>query len=573
MRKANKIVLSIFIFSTLLVCSTHGIVENTENHTNTSMGDRPNILLILADDLGYGDLSVPGFTGLGTKTPELFKMAKDGLTMTNFHVAAPICTPSRAAILTGLFPWRLGIHSIYGSGRQANEHLPTVPNAAYLFANAGYRTIHIGKWHLGGLRPLDVQKRLNSDCSSVHPGPNQHGFQDFIAMEEGQGSKRLTDLVRYGLYHEGAKYLIHNDQPLNPSEEILTDRQAKEAIRLITESVKKGEKFYMHLWFDAPHMPIELIEEFAPMYEEYKSSRSNITSTELKYKTMISSMDAAIGRIRKALVDLNIAKDTLIVFLSDNGPENIAGSAGPFRGRKRSLNEGGIRVPCIWQWEGKILPHTTTSNFAVSTDLLPTFLEAAGIPHPPQLRLDGQSLLPTLLMDRSTSPNSPTPRLMQLTPDGPGNSWGDERLVTWYAEISGRSGAAWSNGHKYVFDPNGMQHLYQMRRDPKELKELLFFGSSIRSSAVSGKTQVHPRVSSKIHQFHADLLRVNSTSSSELTGVAGLGLTLQKSCHLFAHQGNQAYLSRKEKSFCGVGTLHLIEPLPWEVSPSVIPVF
>jgi len=161
---------------------------------------RPNFIVLLADDLGYGDLSLHPFTGSPHETPELEKMAKASVTMTNFHVAAPVCTPSRAAILTGLFPYRLGISHIFGTGPQAKDHLSVVPNAANIFANAGYHTAHVGKWHLGGMRPSDMvarsssQKQNSSKCAS--PGINQHGFKEYVAMQEGPGSHRLTVMLR-----------------------------------------------------------------------------------------------------------------------------------------------------------------------------------------------------------------------------------------------------------------------------------------------------------------------------------------------------------------------------------------
>jgi arylsulfatase A-like enzyme len=130
----------LFMYMGFFLCFAHFL----ESHQS-----RPNILVILADDLGYGDLSVSPFTGQGIKTPELEKMALSGRILTNFHDAAPICTPTRASILTGLFPWRLGIYSIYGTGKQAKEQLSVVPNIPLVFFEAGYHTAHIGKWHLG----------------------------------------------------------------------------------------------------------------------------------------------------------------------------------------------------------------------------------------------------------------------------------------------------------------------------------------------------------------------------------------------------------------------------------------
>ena len=127
--------------------------------SSTGTYSRPNILVLLADDLGFGDLSVPPFTHLGAQTPHLEAMAAAGLVLTNFHTAAPVCTPTRASILTGLFPWRLGIHSIFGSSLLVDRNVPVVPNVAATFLNASYHTAHVGKWHLGGLRTDDVKAR------------------------------------------------------------------------------------------------------------------------------------------------------------------------------------------------------------------------------------------------------------------------------------------------------------------------------------------------------------------------------------------------------------------------------
>jgi len=410
--------------------------------------------MILADDLGYGDLSVPPFTGHGIKTPELEAMALSSVVMTNFHVAAPICTPTRASILTGLFPWRVGIYSIYGSGPQAYEHLAVVPNLPMTFLEAGYHTAHIGKWHLGGMRGSDLagrreayKKSKGASCQEVNPGPHQHGFVEYVAMEEGLDSYRLKTMIpKSTLYHEGAKYLVRNEEPYTKSNDILTNRQADEAIRVMNETVASGKNFFIHLWFDAPHGPWEIIEPYNKWYSPTKWEGAN--SRNAKYATMVSSMDANIGRVRRAIQDMGIAENTLIVFLSDNGPEEMAGSAGPFKGRKRSLYEGGIRVPCIWEWKGRLTPGKKIDAFGLSTDLFPTFLDAAGLTKPPRIKIDGTSLLAIL--------------------EGKSFRKGDERLVTWHKDIGGKAGAAWSHGYKLVKVGNEPQVFFDMRLDDKE---------------------------------------------------------------------------------------------------------
>ena len=237
--------LSILIFLNIIA-----IFVQVLDSQDIACDHKPNILIILADDLGFGDLSVPPFVGSGIKTPELEMMASMSTIMTNFHVAAPICTPTRASILTGLFPWRLGIKSIYGTGVQAKDVLRVVPNMPTTFRSAGYHTAHVGKWHLGGMTPNDISQRnaMRPTCQGANPGPNQHGYDEYVAMMEGPGSVRLTSLLpKSTLYHEGARHLLRNDQPYLTSGDILTDRQATEAIRIMNETVAIGKKFFLQV--------------------------------------------------------------------------------------------------------------------------------------------------------------------------------------------------------------------------------------------------------------------------------------------------------------------------------------
>ena len=231
------------------------------------------------------------------------------------------------------------------------------------------------------------------------PGPLQHGFAEYVAMEEGQLTPRKT-VLHGSLYHKGAQHLVRNDLPYWPSGHMLSERQALEAIRIMNTSHNEGRPFYLHVWFDAPHTPYELHEQYAHVYPT--ALRKELSANHFAYLTMISALDAAVGRIRSFLQQSGLAKDTLVVFTSDNGPEVMAGSAEPFRGRKRALFEGGLRVPCIFEWFGRIVPSTTTNAFAVTTDLFPTFLHAAGISAwgeagSGSLKIDGLSILNLLL--------------------------------------------------------------------------------------------------------------------------------------------------------------------------------
>lgn len=227
---------------------------------------KTNVIFILADDLGYGDLGWGPFSSTimaNVKTPALRKMADNGLTLTNFHSAAPICSPARASIMVGLFPWRMGVDFIYagdlkkdGSEELDHEQLPMIPNIATSFHDAGYYTAHIGKWHLGGQSHIDIPTRLASNFANCTvPGINQYGFDEYVGMSEGTNSDRYKTHQKANTYATGANYLVRNDVPL-PKKDIpgiLTDRQADEAIRVIRQQTEANTPFFMNVWFDAPH--------------------------------------------------------------------------------------------------------------------------------------------------------------------------------------------------------------------------------------------------------------------------------------------------------------------------------
>lgn len=384
MHVPHMLTLQAFVLLLIALCCTH------------QAKGRPNVVIILADDLGYGDLGFAPFTSpemAGLQTPNLKRMASQGLSMTNFHAAAPMCSPSRASIMVGLFPWRLGVDFIYsqdikkdGSEEMDHEVLPLLPNVAMSLRDAGYYTAHVGKWHLGGISNYDIAARANHSAGPCFvPGINQYGFDEYVAMTEGWEGKvagkvwssRSKTHEDGNTYSIGARYLIRNDVPLprRARDECLTDRQTEEAMRVVTEQVFLRRPFFLNLWYDAPHSPWEGIE---PFYSQYSGKFSSQVLLR-KYASMVSNMDFNIGRLLDLFDSLGIANNTLVVFTSDNGPENGAGYTGGLKGRKRLLTEGGIRVPCIWQWKGHIEAGSLSDKFALTTDLFPTILHAVKV--------------------------------------------------------------------------------------------------------------------------------------------------------------------------------------------------
>ena len=480
-----------------------------------------NILMILADDLGYGDTSVAPFVGTGIKTPELEKMAAKGMVMTNFHSAAATCSPTRASILTGLYPWRVGMKAVFEYGEKGKSNrddwLPLLPTSAMVFRDNHYFTGHSGKWHLSGMRNDDYNMRkLPVQQSSKggsgdgnapgmkrcpHPGPNQQGFDEYVSVLDGPGAPRQNELqVHSTLYSKGCEHLLRNDESIGraggPSDELLSDCEARHAVRMMQESHAANKSFFIQLWFHAPHGPWEDIHKHRKLYDEDDkrekahlplcsenyaastcvNSRGNEANKVQRsgrlidqYKTMVTSMDHAIGTVLRALETMGLERNTLVVFTSDNGPEFVtrggnAGSAGGLRGAKRSIYEGGVRVPTIVQWVGTI-PPGKTDFFGISTDFYPTFLDAASLRPPSNLLLDGVSFLPLLMAGGVVPPQIRRTAKRRCM----------ERVAMWHNDFEGpRASALWIYDFKLVL--NGTEYpteLFDMKVDKTESNNLL----------------------------------------------------------------------------------------------------
>lgn len=301
--------------------------------------ERPNVVLIMADDLGYSDLGCYGHPAI--KTPVIDKLAKQGIRLTSFYAGATVCTPSRMALLTACYPARLGwdqgvIGHLMKSGRGLNPDAVTI---AEIFKNHGYRTAMAGKWHLG---------------EGDHLLPHSQGFEKSLYITR---SNNQTD----SLWRSGK--LV--EKPFVNS--LLSDTFTREAIRFIEGSA--AAPFFLYVSLTAPHFPLEA-------HPDWKGK-----STFGVYGDVVEEMDHRIGEILQSLNHNDLTENTIVVFLSDNGPEPMTkeSKAIPFRGRKWDALEGGTRVPCIVRWPGKIPQATESDEIISAMDLLPTLCQAAGI--------------------------------------------------------------------------------------------------------------------------------------------------------------------------------------------------
>jgi arylsulfatase A-like enzyme len=342
----------------------------------------PNILFILADDFGYADLSCYGRPDY--KTPNIDRLATEGVRFTQAYANSAVCTASRVALLTGRYQYRLPIgleEPLIARNVGVPPEHPTIPS---LLRKAGYGTALIGKWHLG---PLPTYGPLQSGYD--HFWGFRGGALDYFTHKSGGAQTDTGDLW------DGDVKIQQNGY--------LTDLLAEKAIQLMTGYLKERKPFFLSLHFNAPHWPWE-----GPADEAAAQKLTDLgafdAGTIRTYGRMVGEMDLQVGRILKALDAAGGARDTIVVFTSDNGGERFS-DTWPFTGKKTELLEGGLRIPALVRWPGHIRPKTTTDQVAMTMDWLPTLTAAAGTGPDPAYPSDGINLLPCL-----TQNSAPTPR-------------------------------------------------------------------------------------------------------------------------------------------------------------------
>lgn len=376
----------------------------------TLLAGRPNVVLIMTDDQGWGDAGFMGHPHI--KTAALDDMAANGVVFRRFYSASPVCSPTRGSVLTGRHPNRFGVNWA-NVGHIKKEEI-TLPEL--LKAN-GYATGHFGKWHLGTLTKdmLDANRGGKPQHAEHYAPPTDHGYDEYFVSESGLPTwnpmlnppegingrrKGKPTGAHFGVhYWEGrtgiAPVLVPDDKLLGDDATLIMDR----AIPFIEKAVNNDQPFLSVIWLHNSHAPIIAGDEFKKRYSEHPDDFQH-------YYGVVSAMDDQVGRLRRKLKDLGVSDNTMIWFTSDNGPEGkgdsgqARGTAMHLRGRKRDLYEGGVRVPGILEWPARIKKAKVVDTPAVTSDYLPTILAALNIDLPDR-PYDGINLMPFIEGDLS----------------------------------------------------------------------------------------------------------------------------------------------------------------------------
>jgi arylsulfatase A-like enzyme len=342
---------------------------------------RPNFVVFLTDDQGYGDLSCMGASDFCT--PHLDALAARGVRFAEWYSNSPVCSPSRAALLTGRYPGNAGVRAILAGHRTASGLPARVPTIARALQDLGYRTAMFGKWHLG-----------------LAPGsrPHDHGFAHWFGFMAGC-IDYYSHIYYWGGGHDPLHDLWEDGREVYANGRYFTELIADRAVAFVRDAAARPEPFFLYVPFNAPHYPLHAPAEYLDRFRHLPPERRIMAA-------MLSAVDDAVGRVVAELQRQRVLEDTCIFFQSDNGPSRETrnwldgrrnpypgGTAGPLKGHKFSLYDGGIRVPGILSWPARIPGGRVLAGAGAAMDIFPTFLAAAG-GDPSRFELDGTDLLP-----------------------------------------------------------------------------------------------------------------------------------------------------------------------------------
>lgn len=450
--KVSKILRNLAVFTALATLFISPLTTLAEMREPT---DRPNIIFIFVDDMGYADLSCFGNPAM--ETPRLDGMAREGIKMTNFYTNSPICSPARTAAITGQYPQRWGIHSFLAAREQNRNRSmpdwldPQAPSIARVLLNRGYRTAHFGKWHLGGGRDV-------GDA----PYPQAYGFEESLVAFEGLGDRIIwSDEGLPEMSRQLGRGKLHFE-PKHRTTEIYVDRTIDFMER------HRDQPFFIQLWTNDPHDPFMPSDEMLDRWKDAPGS-----DEDRKFFAVIENLDKQVGRLLDAVDKMGLAENTLVIFTSDNGPTDWPryyrdgilppGYTGPFFGRKWSLYEGGIRMPFIARWSG-VIPAGVKDDTTIAAvfDFLPTFASLAGARIHPDNPYDGIDISSVLKGEPMVRPHPLFFEYGVLGSIAPGNrDYRSPRLAV-------RDGD-W----KLMVNPNGSRlELYNLALDPGEENNL-----------------------------------------------------------------------------------------------------
>lgn len=362
--------ISIPVFLLLFVsCSVFSNQSFAIENLGSAKDSRPNILVVLCDDLGYGDLACYGHKRI--ITPNIDRFAKEGLKLTSCYSAAPNCSPARTGFMTGRNPYRVGVHNWIPDSSPMHVRSSEI-TVATLLRDSGYATAQCGKWHLNGHFNKPTQ-----------PQPSDHGFDHWFAT---QNNALPT--------HENPINFVRNGKAIGPIEGYASHIVTDDAIQWLENGWDKKKPFFMYVTYHEPHEPINSAKKYKDLYDAPEGS------TLPNHHGNITQMDDAFGRLMKQVDDMKLRENTFVFFTSDNGPaitrRHPHGSVGPLRMKKGELYDGGIRVPGIIRYPGHTTPGSVSDEPINGVDLLPTLCSLAGVEPPQDRTLDGNDFLPAL---------------------------------------------------------------------------------------------------------------------------------------------------------------------------------